>query len=64
MDKFRKNPKFWRFPGQFDLKDEGKFEGIIQNTSKVSAFTKNHTDDDDDGTKTRPTGLMLTCYTL
>ena len=28
-----------------------KFEDKIQNTSKVIVFTRNYTDDDDDGTK-------------
>ena len=52
--------KFWRFQGQFDLVDQGqgrlhviniwfKFEGKIQNASKVIAYTRNHhTEDDDD----------------
>ena len=60
------NPKFKIFKGLFDLEDQDQgylflsssetftrpiHIGKIQNNSQVITFTRNHTDDDVDGTK-------------
>ena len=39
-----------------------KFEGKIQNASKVIAFTRNHTDNEDNGT--RSGGDIMQCFRL